>query len=140
MAEFVSGLYVLTVSCWWWDGVGVGAGVHRMVSWVLLSMGAERLWRDVMLVQVNVYKVKNCLFVCGKAHDLCKLQLVKDVTHVKSIKISTYNHIIRRVPHSPGIDGVNDVCHELLSSGYTWRMVDHTLCIRGDVSRGSIEA
>lgn len=40
---FVRGLYVLTVGCWWLEGVRVGAGVHRMVLWVLLSMGGEWL-------------------------------------------------------------------------------------------------
>lgn len=45
MADFVSGLYILAVGFWWTMG-WVGAGIHRMVLWVLLPIGVavvERL-------------------------------------------------------------------------------------------------
>lgn len=94
----------------------------------------KRLWRGVLVVHVSDYKVKSCLFMGGKIHDLCKLQQVKDVTHVKAVEIPTYNHLGCKAPHSQGTDGVNETCDELLGSRSAQGVAHDTYNDRGGKS------
>lgn len=52
------------------------------------------------MVEVIDYKVEKCLLGGGRDHDLCKFQLIKDVTQDETIKIPTYNHRGLKVPTS----------------------------------------